>query len=121
MRNFVMRVVINTLALWIVSAIFPGLIWFETGGAASYLVAGLVLGLANAVIRPILLLLTLPATLISFGLFAFVINAVVLLIVAAWTNLETGGFFAALIASLLLSVTSSIVSHILGERKRTEQ
>jgi putative membrane protein len=121
MRNFVMRVIINSLALWLVSAVFPNLIWFQTSGAGDYLIAGLVLGLANAVIRPILLLLTLPATILTLGLFTFVINAVILLVVAATTRLETGGFFAALLASLLLSVASSIISTVLGGEKGAEK
>ncbi len=116
MKNFVMRVLVNTLALWIVSAIFPSLIWFERGGAASYLIAGMVLGAANAVLQPILQLLALPVTVITFGLFAFVVNGVVLSLVAAFTNLETGGFLAAMLASVLLSIASSMVRHILGEK-----
>jgi putative membrane protein len=117
-RNFVMRVLINTLALWIVSAIFPSLIWFERGGAASYLIAGLALGGANAVLMPILQLFALPLTVVTLGLFAFVVNGIVLSIVAALTNLETGGILAAVIASVLLSITSSIVSTVLGEKKK---
>jgi putative membrane protein len=121
MKNFVMRVLINTLALWLVSAIFPNLIWFKESGAGDYLIAGLVLGLANAIIRPILLLLTLPATILTLGLFTFVVNAVILLIVAETTRLETGGFFPALLASLLLSVASSIISTVLGnDQKRSK-
>jgi putative membrane protein len=118
-RNFVMRVLINTLALWIVSAIFPSLIWFERGGAASYLIAGLALGGANAVLMPILQLLALPFTIITLGLFAFVVNGIVLFLVAVFTNLETGGILAAVLASLLLSITSSIVSTVLGEKKKS--
>jgi putative membrane protein len=117
-RNFVMRILVNTLALWIVSAIFPSLIWFERGGAASYLIAGLALGGANAVLMPILQLLALPLTVVSLGLFAFVVNGIVLSIVAAFTNLETGGILSAVLASVLLSIASSIVSTVLGEKKK---
>lgn len=117
MRNFVMRIVINSLALWIVSAVFPSLIWFERGGASSYLIAGLALGVANAVLQPILQVLALPVTVLTLGLFALVVNGIVLSIVAALTSLETGGFFEAIIASILLSITSSIVSQVLGEKK----
>lgn len=117
MRNLVMRTVINSLALWVVSAIFPSLIWFERGGAASYLIAGLALGSANALLQPVLQILALPVTVLTFGLFAFVVNGIVLSIVAAFTNLETGGIFAAILAAILLSITSSIVSQILGEKK----
>jgi putative membrane protein len=118
MQSFVMRVVINTLALWLVSAVFPSLIYFQQGGAADYLIAGLVLGLVNAILRPILIVLTLPINVLTLGLFTLVINAIVLQLVAAWTRLETGGFFEAVIASLLLSLASTIISSILGEDKR---
>lgn len=118
MQSFVIRVVVNTLALWVVSAIFPSLIYFQQGGAADYLIAGLVLGLVNAVLRPILLLLTLPINILTLGLFTLVINAIVLQLVAAWTRLETGGFLEAIVASLLLSLASTIISSILGGDKR---
>lgn len=118
MQSFVIRIVVNTLALWVVSAIFPSLIYFQAGGAADYLIAGLVLGLVNAVLRPILLLLTLPINIITLGLFTLVINAIVLQLVAAWTRLETGGFLEAIIASLLLSLASTLISSILGGDKQ---
>lgn len=114
MQSFVIRIVVNTLALWLVSAIFPRLIYFQAGGAADYLIAGLVLGLVNAVLRPILLLLTLPINILTLGLFTLVINAIVLQLVAAWTRLETGGFLEALIASLVLSLASTLIASILG-------
>ncbi|NJK45838.1 MAG: phage holin family protein [Pleurocapsa sp. SU_196_0] len=117
MRNFVVRTVINALALWVVSAIFPNLIYFQQGGALDYLLAGLVLGLVNAVLRPILLIFTLPINVLTLGLFTLVINAIVLQLVAAWTRLETGGFLEAIIASLLLSLTSTVISSILGEER----
>jgi putative membrane protein len=116
MKNFVMRVVVNTLALWVVSAIFPSLIWFERGGAASYLIAGMVLGAANAVLLPVLQLFALPVTVLTFGLFAFVVNGIVLSVVAAFTNLETGGLLEAMLASVLLSIASSVVRHVLVEK-----
>jgi putative membrane protein len=118
MTKFLWRTLINALALYVVSAIFPSLIFFSSGGAGDYLIAGAVLGLANAVLRPVLLLLTLPFNILTFGLFSFVVNAVVLLLVANYTKLETGGFFAALVASVLLSLASSVISSVLGEEKR---
>ena len=116
--NFLWRVVINAIALWIVSLIFPSLIFFQNAGITDYLIAGLVLGLANAILRPILLFFTLPLNFLTLGLFTFVVNAVVLLIVANLTALETGGFFAALIGSVLLSFASGIITNVLGDGKR---
>jgi putative membrane protein len=119
MTRFLWRTVINALALYLISAVFPSLIYFSSGGVGDYLIAGAVLGLANAVVRPVLLLLSLPLTVLSFGLFVFVVNAVVLLLVANYTKLETGGFFAALLASVLLSLASGVIGSILGEEKKT--
>lgn len=116
--NFLWRVLVNAIALWVVSAIFPTLIFFRNANVGDYLIAGLVLGLANAILRPVLLFFTLPLNFLTLGLFTFVVNAVVLLIVANLTALETGGFFAALLGSILLSIVSSILSNILGDGKR---
>jgi putative membrane protein len=114
MPGFVIRVVVNALALWLVSYVFPGLIYFQRAEIGDYLVAGLVLGLANAILRPILLLLTLPINFLTLGLFTLVVNAIVLQLVAAWTRLETTGFLQAIVASLLLSFVSTVLSSILG-------
>jgi putative membrane protein len=121
MTRFLWRAVVNALALYVVSAIFPSLIFFSSGNAGDYLVAGAVLGLANAVLRPMLMFFALPFNILTFGLFSFVVNAVVLLLVANYTKLETGGFFAALFASVLLSLASSLISSVLGEEKKTSQ
>ncbi len=118
MKRFLWRTVINALALYVVSAIFPSLIYFSSASVGDFLIAGAVLGLANAVLLPILIFFTLPLTIVSFGFFIFVVNAVVLLLVANYTKLETGGFFPALIASVLLSIASSIISSVLGDEKK---
>lgn len=116
--NFLWRVLIGAGALWVVSALFPGLIFFQNAGIGDYLLTGLVLGLANAILRPILLFLTLPLNFVTLGLFTFVVNAIVLLVVSSLTPLRTGGFWAALIASVLLSFVSSLIGNALREPKR---
>lgn len=121
MSRFLWRTVVNALALYLVSAVFPNLIFFRNGGVGDYLIAGAVLGLANAVLRPLLLFFTLPLNILTFGLFTFVINALVLQLVAAYTQLETGGFFPALLASVLLSLASGLIGSVLGEEKKTSQ
>ena len=70
--GFLIRVLVNALAIWLATAIVPGI---DASGAAIVLVAALVLGLVNAIVRPILLVLTLPLTLVTLGLFLFVLNA----------------------------------------------
>jgi putative membrane protein len=117
--NFLWRVLIGAGALWVVSALFPSLIYFRNATITDYLVTGLVLGLANAILRPILLLLTLPLNFLTLGLFTFVVNAIVLLVVSDLTPLQTGGFLAALIASVLISFASGLIGNVLSEPKRS--
>ncbi|HGY10054.1 MAG TPA: phage holin family protein [Oceanithermus profundus] len=113
MRNFLIRWILNTLALWVVAQLYGG-VNFATGSAlADYLIAGLVLGLANALVRPLLLLLTLPLNLLTLGLFTLVVNALVLLLVAEATALEVVGFAGAFWGALLLSVVSWLLDLLL--------
>src|SRR5579885_1210222 len=79
-------------------------------------VAGLVLGIVNAVLRPIALLLTLPLNILTLGLFTFVINATMLYIVAAVTHrVRIDSFLSALVGAVVLSVISFILSHVVAE------
>ncbi len=100
------RWLINALALFGLSRILPGI---ELGGFFSALLVAAVLGILNAVIRPVLILLTLPLTLVTLGLFIFVINALVILL-AAWllppsVFFVTGFWWAALLAVCLSAVS----------------
>ncbi len=106
MRTLLLRWLLNTLALWLVSQLYAGVSFAPGSTLADALVAGLVLGLANALIRPILLLLTLPLNLLTLGLFTLVVNAAVLSLVAWATALEVRGFGAALVGAILLSLVS---------------
>lgn len=98
--------VLNTLALWILTLVHSGVYFQEGSGLLDYLVAGAILGLANALLRPLLLLLTLPLNLLTLGLFTLVVNGVVLFLVAEATALEVKGFSAALVGAILLSLIS---------------
>jgi putative membrane protein len=75
-------------------------------GLADYLVAGAIWGLANALIRPVLLLLALPLNLLTLGLFTLVVNGVILYLVAQVTALEVQSFPSALVGAILLSLVS---------------
>ncbi len=116
MRGFLIRWALNTIALWVVSQIYPGVSFRVGAGLMDFLLAGLVLGLANALVRPILLLITLPLNLLTLGLFTLVINALILYLVAALTALDVRGFLAALIGAVLLSVVSFGLSLLVRER-----
>ncbi len=106
MRFFLIKLGVNALALWLTSQLVSG-VFFERGaGLWDVLLAALVLGLVNALIRPLLLLLTLPITLLTLGLFALVVNAAVLWLVAAVTRLDLTGFGGAFWGALVLAIVS---------------
>ncbi len=114
--GFLVRVLVNTLAILFVAAVVPGI---EISGLLSALGAGLVLGLINALVRPILLVLTLPLTLVTLGLFLFVLNALCLWLTSAFVKgFEIHGFWAALFGAFLVSVVSWFLTTFLSDRGR---
>ena len=99
---------LNALALIVVAYVVPGI---AVASFTSALVAALILGLVNAVIRPILVVLTLPVTILTLGLFIFVINALLFWFVGSFVRgFEVQGFFAGLIGSVLFSIVSWALS-----------
>jgi len=95
---------LNALALVVVAYVIPGI---AVASFTSALIAALILGLVNAVIRPILVVLTLPVTIITLGLFIFVINALLFWFVGSFVKgFEVQGFLAGLIGSVLFSIVS---------------
>ncbi|WP_171165786.1 phage holin family protein [Usitatibacter palustris] len=109
--SLLLRWIVNAAALLLVAYLYPG-VAVTTFFAA--LMAALVLGLVNAVIRPILVILTLPVTILTLGLFIFVINALLFWFVAEVVKgFEVTGFMAALIGSVLYSVITLVTSWLL--------
>ncbi|MBI3577723.1 phage holin family protein [Candidatus Gottesmanbacteria bacterium] len=107
MVNLIIHWVLNGLALFIVSRILPGIVVKDFGTA---LIAALVIGLVNALVRPVLLLLTLPINILTLGLFTFVLNALMLLLAGSITpGFAVDGFWTALIGSILLSLVATIL------------
>ena len=99
---------INALALIAVAYLMPS-IQISSFGAA--LVAALVLGLVNAVVRPILVLLTLPVTILTLGLFIFVLNGLLFWMVGSWLEgFWVGGFWAGVLGAILFSLVSWALS-----------
>jgi putative membrane protein len=93
---------LTALSLWVTSFIFDG--------AAALIVAALVLGFANAIVKPILILLTLPLTALTMGLFLLVINALVLMLVSAVVSgFTVSGFWTAFFAGIFISVFSLFI------------
>ncbi len=88
------------------SLLYQGVAFAPGAGLADYLVAGAIWGLANALIRPVFLFLTLPLNLLTLGLFTLVINGAILYLVAQVTALEVQNFTSAFVGALLLSLVS---------------
>jgi len=118
MIGFLLRMAISAFALWVASAIVPGM---TIVGTPTLLAAALLLGVVNAVLRPLAILLTLPFTILTLGLFILVVNAAMLGLVAALLDgMTLSGFGAALLGSLVVSFVSSAVSWTIGPSGRFE-
>ncbi len=110
---FLLHWAITGFALWVASHVFKGIRFSST---SSLVVSALLLGLANAIVRPLLVVLTLPLTLLTFGLFLLVINALMLLLVAKVVNgFKVDGFWTAFWASLFMALLSVVLgAFVLG-------
>jgi len=114
--GFLVRVLVNTVAIYLVAAIVPGI---SVSGLLTALGAGLVLGLINAIVRPVLILLTLPVTLVTLGLFLVVLNAFCLWLTAQLVRgFEVHGVWPALFGTLLISVVSWLLNAFVSDRGR---
>lgn len=112
--GFVLRLLVNALALYLLTRLYAGVTFAPGAGLGSIVLAALVMGIVNALIRPVLLLLSLPINVVTLGLFTLVVNAVVLLIVAAVTALNVAGFGAAFIGAIVLAVISWVLDALTG-------
>jgi len=111
MLLFLVHLVLTAALLLVVANVVRG---FEVKSFGSALIGALVLGLVNAVVRPILAFLTLPLTIVTLGLFLFVINALMLWLMSALVpGIRIHGFLPALFASVLLAVLNLIIGLIL--------
>jgi putative membrane protein len=142
MRSFIVRVLINGLALWIASWILPGLDITTSattdavanagvsqgtdaaGIVLAYLFVGLIFGLVNAFVRPIVTFLSLPITILTLGLFTIVINAAMLYL-TSWISSYTpvdftidSFFWTAVLAAIIITIVSLVADRIPGARHR---
>lgn len=108
---------INTLSLWVADDLFDG-IAFQT--LQALFISGLVLGIVNTFVKPVLLILTLPLSIVTLGIFVLVINALMLLLVA-WLvpGFVVSGFWAGFFVALFVSVFSFIINSLIGYNKVT--
>lgn len=112
MQGIILRTLITMLGLFLASTIVPGVTLQGTG---SFILAAILLGLVNAVVRPIAFVLTLPITVVTLGLFLFVLNAAMFGLVAAMLdNFVVGGFWSAVFGAIIVSITSTIASWYIG-------
>ncbi|APX02175.1 MULTISPECIES: phage holin family protein [unclassified Arthrobacter] len=142
MRSFIMRVIINGLALWIASWLLPGLDISTTaateavaktgvsqgtdaaGIVLAYLFIGLIFGLVNAFVRPVVSFLALPITILTLGLFTVVINAAMLYL-TSWISSYTpvqftidSFFWTAVLAAIIITIISLVADRVPGARHR---
>lgn len=118
MTGIVLRIVVVALGLWLAAEIFPGL-RFESAG--TLFAAALLLGIVNAIVRPIAIVLTLPLTLITLGLFLLVVNAGMLGLVALMLGgFQISGFWTAVGAALVVSIISWLASSLIGNNGKIE-
>jgi len=112
-------VLVNAATIVLAAHLVPGIVVRSLGAA---LVAGLVLGIINAVVRPILLVLTLPLTLLTLGLFLFVLNAFCLWLTAVFVpGFVVNGFTAAFVGALIVAAASWVLNAFLSERGRWQR
>ncbi|HVO64672.1 MAG TPA: phage holin family protein [Terriglobales bacterium] len=108
--------VLSALAVWIVSRVVPGV---EVHGAAPALIAALVIGFVNATLGLFLKIITFPLTLLTFGLFWFVINAAMLELASAIVpGFEVRGFGAAFLGAIVLSLVNMLLRWLVEARER---
>ena len=118
MTGFILRWIVGALGLWLASRIVPGI---HIRGVETLLLAALLLGLVNAIVRPVVVFLTLPLTLVTLGLFLLVINGLMLELVAFFLHgFYVHGLIAAILGSIVVGLTGWIGSWFVGPQGRYE-
>jgi len=118
-RKFILRLFVNALALSAAAYLVPGI--RLTGGFWDVIVVALVFGLVNTLLKPLVWILSIPFLLLTLGLFAFVVNGVMLLITARLTdNLAVSGLWAAVLGSIVISLVSMLLSGALKDEKKRD-
>jgi putative membrane protein len=119
MLGFLIRGLVTALGLWVASALLGGV---HSNGFLSILGAGLLLGLVNAVLRPILVILTLPITIFTLGLFLLVVNALMVLLVSKMMHgFTVDSFWWAMAAAVIVTIVGWGANAFIGPRGRFER
>ena len=118
MAGILLRTFITMLGLYVASALVPGV---SITGTGSLILAAFLLGIVNCIVRPIAFVLTLPLTIVTLGLFIFVLNAAMFGLVAAFLdNFVVTGFWAAVFGAIIVSITSTVATWFIGPNGRYE-
>ena len=118
MRGFVLRTLVGAFGIWLASEVLTGV---QLRGPGTIFAAAFLLGIANAFVRPVLTLVTLPITVLTLGLFLLVINAAMFGLVASLLRgFELASFGSALAGSIIVSVVSWLASWYIGPSGRVE-
>jgi putative membrane protein len=118
MNGFLVRMLITAISLWLAALVVPGM---HLVGFGTVLGAALVLGIVNAFVRPIVILLTLPLTIVTLGLFLLVVNAMMLgLVSAMFSGFSISGFWSAVFGAIFVSFFSWLASAFIGPSGRYE-
>jgi len=114
MRSLLVRFFINAAALWVVDKIFNGIQFTDN---EALLITAIVFGILNAIIKPVLIVLTLPVTILTLGLFTIIINAIILELTDYFIDrFIVDGFGTAILASLFISVISILLNNLFKEK-----
>lgn len=121
--RFLLRLLATAASLWVAVALIPGISY--TGGILGLLAVALVFGFVNAVIRPILKLLTCPLVVLTLGLFVFILNAFLLWLTAEMAQalglgFHVEGFWAALVGALIVGIVSTVLNLFVGKTDRAD-
>ncbi|QPC84385.1 phage holin family protein [Phototrophicus methaneseepsis] len=114
MRDFLIRVIISAIAISITAYLLPGIVLADDSLGA-LLIIGLVFGIVNAIVKPLLLFLTCPAVILTLGLFILVINGALLMLTASLVPaLTIDGYGSAILGGIIMSITSMVLEGLLG-------
>ena len=116
MQGILLRMLITALGLWLASNIIPGI---SISSPLTLLIAAFLLGFVNALVRPVVVILTIPITILTLGLFLFVVNAAMLGLVALLLpGFSISGLFAGIGGWIIVSLTSWLASSFIGPKGR---
>jgi putative membrane protein len=117
MKNFLIRLLVNALALGAAAWLFDGIAM--TGDFFGVLLVAFVFGLLNAILKPILIFLSIPLIILSLGFFALVVNAMLLLLTSSLLDgFEVSGFWTAVFGSLVISLVTMVLGAALADDKK---